>query len=85
MNRCFMVSENTVSYREDQVVQKIRLTAGISNSPRTGFCRFDRWFEFIKLVEVAGIEPASENIQHNSPTCVADDLRFAVAHAHRPA
>ncbi len=37
------------------------------------------------LVEVRGIEPLSENIQHNSPTCVADDLRFAVAHAHRPA
>ncbi len=37
------------------------------------------------LVEVRGIEPLSENIQHNSPTCVADDLKFAVAHAHRPA
>jgi hypothetical protein len=39
----------------------------------------------IELVEVRGIEPLSENIQHNSPTCVADDLKFAVAHAHRPA
>ena len=38
-----------------------------------------------ELVEVRGIEPLSENIQHNSPTCVADDLKFAVAHAHRPA
>ena len=37
------------------------------------------------VVEVAGIEPASENIQRNSPTCVVDDLVFAVAHAHRPA
>ncbi len=37
------------------------------------------------LVEVRGIEPLSENIQRNSPTCVADDLKFAVAHAHRPA
>ena len=36
-----------------------------------------------ELVEVRGIEPLSENIQHNSPTCVADDLKFAVAHAHR--
>ena len=31
------------------------------------------------------IEPLSENIQRNSPTCVADDLLFAVTHAHRPA
>ena len=38
-----------------------------------------------EMVEVRGIEPLSENIQHNSPTCVADDLKFAVAHAHRPA
>ncbi len=27
-----------------------------------------------ELVEVRGIEPLSENIQRNSPTCVADDL-----------
>ena len=38
-----------------------------------------------ELVEVRGIEPLSVNIQYNSPTCVADDLKFAVAHAHRPA
>jgi len=38
-----------------------------------------------EVVEVRGIEPLSENIQCNSPTCVADDLKFAVAHAHRPA
>jgi len=38
-----------------------------------------------RLVEVRGIEPLSENIQRNSPTCVADDLLFAVTHAHRPA
>ncbi len=29
-----------------------------------------------RLVEVRGIEPLSENIQRNSPTCVADDLVF---------
>jgi len=37
------------------------------------------------MVEVAGIEPASEDIQRNGPTCVADDLVFAFAHAHQPA
>lgn len=34
------------------------------------------------LVEVAGFEPASEDIQHNGPTCVVNVLRFASAHAH---
>lgn len=34
------------------------------------------------MVEVAGVEPASEDIQHNGPTCVANDLKFATAHAH---
>ena len=34
------------------------------------------------MVEVAGFEPASEDIQHNGPTCVANVLRFAPAHAH---
>jgi len=35
-----------------------------------------------ELVEVAGFEPASEDIQHNGPTCVVNVLRFASAHAH---
>ena len=34
------------------------------------------------LVEVAGVEPASEDIQRNGPTCVVNVLRFVVAHAH---
>lgn len=34
------------------------------------------------VVEVAGIEPASEDIQHNGPTCVVNVLRFASVHAH---
>ncbi len=35
------------------------------------------------LVEVAGIEPASEDIQHNGTTCVVNVLKnFAFAHAH---
>lgn len=36
-----------------------------------------------RLVEVAGFEPASEDLQHNGPTCVANALGFAFAHAHR--
>ncbi len=28
------------------------------------------------------IEPLSEDIQHNGPTCVANVLEFATAHAH---
>jgi len=35
-----------------------------------------------ELVEVAGFEPASEDIQHNGPTCVVNVLRFAPVHAH---
>ena len=34
------------------------------------------------MVEVVGFEPTSEDIQHNGPTCVVNDLRFATAHAH---
>ena len=34
------------------------------------------------MVEVAGFEPASEDIQHNGPTCVVSVLGFATAHAH---
>ncbi len=34
------------------------------------------------MVEVRGVEPLSEDIQHNGPTCVANVLRFAPAHAH---
>jgi len=37
------------------------------------------------MVEVAGIEPASEDRQRNGSTCVADRLSFATAHAHRQA
>ena len=34
------------------------------------------------MVEVRGVEPLSEDIQHNGPTCVVNDLGFATAHAH---
>jgi len=37
------------------------------------------------VVEVAGFEPASEDIQRNGPTCVATVLVFASTHAHWPA
>ncbi len=34
-----------------------------------------------KMVEAAGIEPASENRQHKTSTCVAAVLNFASVHA----
>jgi len=34
-----------------------------------------------KMVEAAGIEPASENRQHRTSTCVAAVLNFASVHA----
>src|SRR5439155_26471243 len=37
------------------------------------------------LVEVAGFEPASEELQRNGSTCLADRFSFAAAHAHRQA
>jgi len=32
-----------------------------------------------RLVEVAGIEPASESLQRVEPTCLSDSFSFAVA------
>jgi len=37
------------------------------------------------MVEVPGIEPGSEDLQRIRPTCLADRLVFAAAHAHRQA
>ena len=57
------------SLRIVQEVLSIKKASG-SNSPEAF------------MVEVAGFEPASEDIQHNGPTCVANVLEFATAHAH---
>ena len=35
------------------------------------------------LVEAPGVEPGSEDLQHNGSTCVADRFNFAATHAHR--
>jgi len=35
------------------------------------------------LVEAPGVEPGSEDLQHNGSTCVADRFYFAATHAHR--
>jgi len=35
------------------------------------------------LVEAPGVEPGSEDRQHNGSTCVADRFHFAATHAHR--
>jgi len=35
------------------------------------------------LVEARGVEPLSEDLQHNGPTCLADRFNFAATHAHR--
>jgi len=35
------------------------------------------------MVEVAGIEPASEGLQRTEPTCVSDSLGFADASFER--
>ena len=35
------------------------------------------------LVEAPGVEPGSEDRQHNGSTCVADRFSFAATHAHR--
>ena len=37
------------------------------------------------MVEVARIELASEELQRNDSTCVADRFSFATPHAHRQA
>ncbi len=37
------------------------------------------------MVEARGIEPLSEDLQRIGPTCLADRLVFATAHAHRQA
>ena len=35
------------------------------------------------LVEARGVEPLSEDLQHNGSTCLADRFSFAATHAHR--
>jgi len=35
------------------------------------------------MVEAPGVEPGSEDLQHNGSTCVADRFSFAATHAHR--
>jgi len=35
------------------------------------------------MVEAPGVEPGSEDRQHNGSTCVADRFSFAATHAHR--
>ena len=37
----------------------------------------------IGLVEARGVEPLSEDLQHNGSTCLADRFSFAATHAHR--
>jgi hypothetical protein len=47
---------------------------------------FDYVFKLLilkKMVEVAGIEPASEGLQRTEPTCVSDSLGFADASFER--
>jgi len=37
----------------------------------------------VGLVEARGVEPLSEDLQHNGSTCLADRFSFAATHAHR--
>ena len=40
-------------------------------------------FPASRMVEAPGVEPGSEDRQHNGSTCVADRFSFAATHAHR--
>ena len=71
---------NATTARRDST----ELPPGGTGGPDGTTRRFGGWFEFIAMVEAAGIEPASEDASAGITTCVAYSLSLTSRGSSRP-